>query len=75
MVDLKELLTLNDFKNLDDAAMVDVAEHASIVEYQTNDRLVAEKMATYTLYLLAGELDKQTSGGIQQIISAETERG
>lgn len=75
MVDLKELLTLNDFKNLDDAAMVDVAEHASIVEYKTNDRLVAEKMATYTLYLLAGELDMQTTGGIHQAFSAETERG
>lgn len=74
MVDLKELLALNDFKNLDDAAMVDLAEHASIVEYQPNDRLVAEKMSVYTLYLLEGELDMQTTGGIHQAFSAGTER-
>ena len=44
MVDLKELLKLNDFKNLDDAAMVDVAEHADIKEFAENDRIVAEQL-------------------------------
>ena len=47
MVDLKELLDLNDFKKLEDAAMVDVAEHAEIKNYPENDRLVAEKMAGF----------------------------
>ena len=75
MVDLKELLELNDFKKLDDAAMVDIAEHAEIKSYQINDRLVAEKMAGYTLYLLEGELDLQTTGGLQQLMWADSERG
>ncbi len=74
MVDLKELLDLNDFKKLDDAAMVDVAEHAEIKNYLENDRLVAEKMAGYTLYLLKGELDLQTTGGLQQLVWADTDR-
>ncbi|GMR16438.1 MAG: hypothetical protein BMS9Abin31_0773 [Gammaproteobacteria bacterium] len=74
MVDLKELLGLNDFKKLDDAAVVDVAEHAEIKGYAENDRLVAEKMAGYTLYLLEGELDLQATGGIQTLIFADSER-
>ena len=74
MVDLKELLALNDFKNLDDTAMVDIAEHAMFVEYQIDDRLVAEKMSVYTLYILEGELDLQTTGGIHQVLSSESER-
>ena len=57
MVDLKELLNLNDFKKLDDAAMVDIAEHASITDYKENDRLVAEKFSEHNLYLLNGEVE------------------
>ena len=74
MVELKQLLALNDFKNLDDTSMVDIAEHAKLVEYQENDRLVAEQMSVFTLYLLAGELDIQTTGGIHQAMSSKTDR-
>ena len=74
MVDLKELLNLNDFKKLDDAAMVDVAEHAEIKGYVENDRLVAEQMNGYTLYLLEGELDLQATGGIQSLVFADSDR-
>lgn len=75
MVDLKELLDLNDFKNLDDTAMVDIAEHACIKDFAENDRLVAEKMASHTLYLLNGEIELQSTGGIQTLMWADTERG
>lgn len=75
MVDLEELLRLNDFKKLADAAMVDVAEHAQIKEYPENDRLVAEKMPGLTLYLLKGEIEVQATGGIQTLVWADTERG
>lgn len=75
MVDLKELLGLDDFKKLDDAAMVDIAEHAVINDFAENDRLVAEKMAGYTLYLLKGEIEVQATGGIQTLMWADTERG
>jgi len=74
MVELKELLNLNDFKKLDDTAMVDVAEHAEIKGYKKDDRLVAEDMAGHTLYLLHGQLDLQTTGGVHQDMSAESER-
>lgn len=75
MVDLKELLDLNDFKNVADAAMVDIAEHAEIKNYAMDARLVADQMSAYTLYLLDGEMEVQTTGGIQQLIWADTERG
>ena len=74
MVDLKELLNLNDFKKLDDAAMVDIAENAEIKEYVDNDRLVAEKFAGTALYLLSGEFELQSSGGIQTLIFSDSER-
>lgn len=74
MIDLKELLNLKDFKNLNDAAMVDIAEHASIKGFSENDRVVAEKMSGYVLYLLQGELDVQSTGGIQTLMWADTER-
>ncbi len=74
MIDLKELLNLKDFKNLNDAAMVDIAEHASIKDFSENDRVVAEKMSGYVLYLLQGELDVQSTGGIQTLMWADTER-
>lgn len=45
MVDLKELLGVKDFEKLDDTAMVDVAEHAEIIDFKENDRLVAEQYA------------------------------
>ena len=74
MVDLKELLSLNDFKKLDDAAMVDIAEHAEIKNYNENDRLVAEQMTGYTLYMLKGEIDLQSTGGIQTLMFSDDER-
>jgi len=75
MVDLKELLGLNDFRKLDDAAMVDIAEHAVIKEYVENERLVAESYAGSTLYLLNGEIELQSTGGIQTLMWVDTERG
>ena len=74
MVELKELLNLNDFKKLDDTAMVDIAEHAEIKAHAVDDRLVAEEMAGYTLYLLKGQLDLQTTGGVHQDMTAESDR-
>lgn len=74
MVDLKELLNLNDFKKLNDAAMVDIAEHAEIKDFQENERIVAEKMSGFSIYLLGGELDLQSTGGIQALVWSDTER-
>ena len=42
MADIKYILKFNDFKELDDIALVDVAEHTSIVEYQDGQRILAE---------------------------------
>jgi len=75
MVDLKELLNLYDFKKLDDAAMVDIAEHAVIKKHEENDRLVAENFVGTTLYLLSGEIELQSTGGIQTLMWADTDRG
>jgi len=74
MVALKELLKLNDFKKLDDTAMVDVAEHAEIKDFAENDRIVAEQLAGNTAYLLQGELDVQSTGGIQTLMFADDDR-
>lgn len=74
MVELKTILSLDIFKDLDDAALVDIAEHASIEKYQENDRLVAERMTKFMLYLLEGNLDLQTTGGVHHDMSAGSER-
>lgn len=74
MIDLKCLLKLNEFKDLDDTALVDIAESAVISDYDTNERLVAEKYAKLTLYLLEGTIDVQSQGGVHQDISANTQR-
>lgn len=74
MIDLKYILKFDDFKDLDDIALVDVAEHAVIVEYQESKRIVAEMMVAYTLYLLEGNLEIQSTGGVHQALSANTER-
>ena len=74
MIDLKYVLNFDDFKDLDDVALVDVAEHAVVAEHNENDRVVAEKMSKYTLYLLEGDLEVQSTGGVHQAISANTER-
>ncbi len=74
MIDVKELLAINEFRKLDDAAMVDMAEHARIQSFNPQDRLVAEQLADYSAYLLEGELDVQSTGGIQSLVSAGTER-
>ena len=74
MVDLKELLNLNDFKKLDDIALVDIAEHAEIKDFAENGRIVAEQLVGQTAYLIQGELDVQSTGGIQTLMFAGEER-
>ena len=74
MLDLKILLALNDFKDLDDVALIEVAEHAKLDDLQQGERIVAHKMAKQTLYLLDGMIEVQTTGGVHQTIKAETER-
>lgn len=74
MLDLKILLTLNDFKDLDDIALIEVAEHAQLDNFPKGDRIVAEKVAQQTLYLLEGVIEVQTTGGVHQTINAKTER-
>jgi len=74
MINLKLLLTLNDFKNLDDAALVDIAETAVISDFNTNERLLAERYTKLTLYLLEGTLEVQSEGGVHQSIAANTDR-
>ncbi len=74
MIDIKILLAFETFAKLNDAALVDIAEHAKLLSFTTQDRLVAEKLSDYTLYLLQGKLDVQSTGGIQSLIDAGSER-
>jgi len=74
MIDVKYLLAFEDFKDLDDAALVDISTNAMMSTYQTNDRIVARKTDKVILYLLGGVVDLQTTGGVSQLISAESER-
>lgn len=74
MLDLKVLLELNDFKDLDDVALVEVAEHAQVIESPAGERLIAEKLANQVAYLLTGTLEVQTTGGVHQTLQAGTER-
>ena len=74
MIDFKHLLTFSDFKDLDDTALIDVAKHSMLNSFQPDERIIAEKTSGVDLYLLKGVLDLQTTGGVQQSISAESER-
>ena len=75
MVDLRELLNLNDFKKLDDAVVVVIAEHAVVNDCAENDRLVANTFSGFTLYLLKGEIELQSTAGIQTLMWVDTDRG
>lgn len=74
MIDIKHLLSFEDFKDLDDAALVDISTNAMMSSYQADERIVAKKTSKVVLYLLSGAVDLQTTGGVQQAISAESER-
>ncbi len=74
MIDIKHLLKFDDFKDLDDATLLYIAENADVTSYQVNDRIIAEKETKNTLYLVQGAFDLQTSGGVNQSLSAESER-
>ena len=74
MIDVKHLLSFEDFKDLDDAALVDISANAMMSTYQIDERIVAKKTSRVILYLLSGAVELQTTGGVQQSISAETER-
>ncbi len=74
MIDIKHLLNFTDFKDLDDAALVDISENAMMNSYEVNDRILAEKTSSVTLYLEKGALEVQSQGGVQQAIMAESER-
>lgn len=74
MIDIKHLLAFDDFKDLDDAALVEVSNNAMINNYQAEERIIAKETSKVILYLLSGSLDLQASGGVQQLITAESER-
>ena len=74
MINLKLLLNLDDFKNLNDAALVDIAETAMISGFNKDERLLAEQYKKLTLYLLEGTVEVQSEGGVHQSIKADTER-
>lgn len=74
MIVIKHLLRFSDFKDLDDISLVDVAKHSMLNNYQPEERIIAEKSASVDLYLLKGALDLQTTGGVQQAISSDSER-
>lgn len=74
MIELKVLLNINEFKDLDDVALVELAENARVDDFQQGDRLVAEKLADKVVYLLSGTLEVQTTGGVHQTLEATSAR-
>ena len=74
MIDIKHLLSFDDFKDLDDAALVDVSNNAMMSNYNADERIIAKNTSKVILYLLNGAVDLQASGGVNQSISAESER-
>jgi len=74
MIDIKHLLSFDDFKDLDDAALVDVSNNAMMSNYNTDERIIAKNTSKVILYLLSGAVDLQASGGVQQSITSDSER-
>ena len=74
MVDVQQLLNLNDFNELDEAALIEIAENAGLNEHKKSQRLVAEEVQDCEIYLLDGEIEIQSEGGINQSVNSGTDR-
>jgi len=74
MVEVQHLLQLNDFKELDQTALVDLAEHAVIDAHKKKHRLLAKDYSHNTFYLIEGQIKIQSEGGLNQSFDNTAER-
>jgi len=74
MLNIKYLLNFNDFKDLDDTALLEIAENSTLNSHSKDERIIAKDTSTITLYLFEGSVELQTTGGVQQSIIADSER-
>lgn len=74
MVEIQQLLNLNDFNELDEAALIEIAENAGLNEHKKSQRLVAEENKDCEIYLLDGEIEIQSEGGVNQSLVSGTDR-
>jgi len=56
MIDVKTFLAIDEFKQLSDVALIDLASNSEILLYKKGVKLNAQKTSNQKLYLLEGEL-------------------
>lgn len=57
MVDIKILLSIEDFNSLGDVPLLDLVKHSKIEDYSKEDKLIAKDLADVILYLLSGQME------------------
>ncbi len=74
MVEIEQLLNLNDFNSLDEAALIEIAEHAVLSAHKKSQHLLAKDLKDCEAYLLDGELEIKGEGGIDLGFASGTDR-
>ncbi|MFV2061720.1 MAG: HDOD domain-containing protein [Gammaproteobacteria bacterium] len=74
MIDVKTLLAINDFSQLSDVALIDIASHAEILLVKKGKALNAKDTSHKKLFLLEGKLDLHGIELSDKAISENTER-
>ena len=74
MVEVQQLLNLSDFNELDEVALLDIAEHAGVSEHKKSQRLLADEIMEDEIYLLDGEIEIQGTGGTGHAFTSGSER-
>jgi len=74
MVEILQLLSLNDFNTLDEAALIEIAENSVLNEHKKNHRLLAEDVKDCEIYLLEGELEIKDEDGADRGFASGTDR-
>lgn len=73
MVDIKTILSINDFNPLGDVALLDLANHSEIEDYPVGQKLVAQDLTDVMLYLLIGQMELEGLG-VTQLLQENSKR-
>lgn len=74
MVEVKYLLTLEDFGDIGDVALLDIANTSTINKINKGDKLGAMEFESDELYVLQGVLEIESRDQVNQAIDSATER-
>lgn len=74
MIEIQQLLKLNDFKELEETALLDIAGQSGVNVHKKKQRLRAEDIKDNEIYLLDGEIELQGEDGSSHSFTSSSER-